>query len=396
MKTREPSFLTLLCVISFAAVNAVLFTPALPMISDYFQVTDEVAQQTVTFFLIGYALGQLLYSPLANRYGRKPALYLGISVQIISSLFCVLAGYWDQFTLLVAARFVSALGSGVGLKMTFTIINEFYEPRVASQKIAYTSLAFSVAPALSVALGGFLTKHYGWEACFYACALYGCILLYLTIRLPETLMTPDIHALEWRKMWQDYRLPFKNPIILLGGTMMGCCGAFIYSFAALAPFIAIDDFGMTAASYGLANMIPLIGLMLGGLHSAHATQKKVLPLIVRFGIASIFVGVIAMYIGMHAVNNIYIGLFIPAIIIYFGTAHVLPNASSIALSTVHNKSHASAVINFISMSFVTVTLFIITFVHVQPMELLLGYYMAIVSLMFVLFTLTPALSRKRS
>jgi MFS family permease len=385
MKTHDPSFVSLLLIISFAAVNAVLFTPALPMIAGYFQISDDMAQQTVTFFLVGYALGQLLYSPMANRYGRKPALYLGISIQILSSIACVLAGVWHEFSLLVAARFVSALGSGVGLKMTFTIINEYYEAKVASKKIAYTSLAFSVMPAVSVALGGFLTKHYGWEACFYALTLYGALLLLLATRLPETLKTPDLEALAWHKIKKDYGTQFKNPAILIGGTMMGCCGAFIYSFAALAPFVAIDDFGMSAATYGLANMIPLIGLMLGGLHSANATQKQALPLIIRFGIAAILVGVVAMFVGITTVHNIYLALFMPVILIYFGTAHILPNASSIALASVHNKSHASAVVNFISMSFVTATLFVVSFVSMKPLPLLLSYYAIITTLMVFLF-----------
>lgn len=385
MKTHNPSFVSLMLIISFAAVNAVMFTPALPMIADTFKVSSDIAQQTVTFFLVGYALGQLLYSPMANRYGRKPALYVGIVVQIISSLLCVAAGAFDQFQLLVLARFAAALGSGVGLKMTFTIINEFYEPKVASKKIAYTSLAFSVMPAVSVALGGFLTKHYGWQAPFYACALYGCVILYLAARLPETLKQPDLQALAWHKIKKDYAAEFRNPGIIIGGIMMGCCGSFVYSFAALAPFIAIDDFGMTAATYGLANMIPLLGLMLGGLHSANATQKKVLPLIIRFGVVSIVIGVVAMLLGVTSVHNIYIALFIPVIVIYFGTAHILPNASTIALSSVHNKSHASAVINFISMAFVTATLFMVSFVPMRPLPLLLSYYGCIMSLMVFLF-----------
>lgn len=385
MKTQDPSFLSLMLIISFAAVNAVLFTPALPLIAEYFHVSNDAAQQTVTFFLVGYALGQLLYSPMANRYGRKPALCLGIVIQIISSLLCVLAGTLEQFHLLVFARFAAALGSGVGLKMTFTIINEYYEPKVASKKIAYTSLAFSVMPALSVALGGFLTNHYGWQASFYACALYGVLLLYLAMHLPETLKHPDPHALAWHKIKKDYSAEFKNPAILVGGVMMGCCGSFVYSFAALAPFVAINDFGMNAATYGLANMIPLIGLMLGGLHSANATQKKVLPLIIRFGVGSIIIGVSAMFVGISSVHNIYIALFLPVILIYFGTAHILPNASTIALSSVHNKSHASAVINFISMSFVTATLFMVSFVPMKPLPLLISYYACIMTLMSVLF-----------
>src|SRR5687768_11997152 len=99
------SFFTLLMMISFASVNAVLFTPALPDIANFFAISTDSAQYTITWFLIGYTLGQLLYGPIANRYGRKPALYFGVSLQIISSFLCIFAGMIHQYSLLIIGRF---------------------------------------------------------------------------------------------------------------------------------------------------------------------------------------------------------------------------------------------------------------------------------------------------
>jgi DHA1 family bicyclomycin/chloramphenicol resistance-like MFS transporter len=135
MKTNKLSFITLLLLISFASVNAVLFTPALPIIAKFFVISDSAAQLTISWFLIGYTLGQLLYGPLANRFGRKPALYIGITLQIASSLLCALSSSFHHYLILVIGRFLLALGSGVGLKMTFTLVNESFEPKIASQKI---------------------------------------------------------------------------------------------------------------------------------------------------------------------------------------------------------------------------------------------------------------------
>lgn len=251
MQTKLPS-ITLLLLISFAAVNAVLFTPALPDIARYFQIGEETAQQTITWFLIGYALGQLLYGPLANRFGRKPALYLGISLQIISSLLCVLAGIINEYSMLVLARFILALGSGVGLKMTFTLVNECYEPKMASQKISYLMLAFAITPGLSIALGGILNTYYGWESCFYAGAIYGLILLILVTRLPETQTVLNLNALKIKYLLHEYATQFKNIQLIAGGLLMGTSTCFIYVFAAVAPFVAMNIFGMNSTEYGIA------------------------------------------------------------------------------------------------------------------------------------------------
>src|SRR5579862_3156828 len=183
---REPSYFTLLLMISFASVNAVLFTPALPEIANYFSISTSNVQLTVTWFLVGYALGQLIYGPIANRYGRKPALYAGIMLQILSSFLCILSGLMHEYFILILGRFLLAIGSGVGLKMTFTLVNEIYEPKIASQKISYLMLSFAMTPGLAVALGGYLTDHYGWMSCFYPGISYGILLLILILRLPET------------------------------------------------------------------------------------------------------------------------------------------------------------------------------------------------------------------
>lgn len=216
------TFFTLLLLISFASVNAVLFTPALPDIAYFFEIREDVAQQTITWFLIGYALGQLVYSPIANRFGRKPALYAGIILQITSSLLCVLAGVIHEYWLLVIARFMLALGSGVGLKMTFTLVNECYEPKMASQKISYLMLAFAITPGLSVGIGGILNTYYGWTSCFYAGAIYGCLLLLLVTRLPETQKTLDLNAFKMKYLLHSYSSQFKNRQLIAGG--LSCCG----------------------------------------------------------------------------------------------------------------------------------------------------------------------------
>ena len=87
---------------------------ALPDIERFFTISDSAAEHTITWFLIGYALGQLLYGPLANRFGRKKGLFAGISLQIISSFLCVASGLIHIYWLLIIGRLFLALGSGVG------------------------------------------------------------------------------------------------------------------------------------------------------------------------------------------------------------------------------------------------------------------------------------------
>lgn len=397
MKTEQksnPSFFTLLLLISFASVNAVLFTPALPEIAHYFAVTSDVAQHTIIWFLIGYAFGQLIYSPIANRFGRKPALYIGIALQIVSSLLCVLSGYIHSFSLLVTGRFLLALGSGVGLKMAFTLVNEFYEPKIASQKISYLIMAFAITPGLSVALGGVLTDYFGWISCFYAGILYGIFLFLLVLRMPETLCALDLNALKLKNLFQDYADQFKNMRLVSGGLIMGGSSSFSYVFAAFAPFIAINLNGMSSSQYGFANLLPPVGLLLGSIVSAQLAKKFNLKSLMFTGLIIVSLGICIMIFAMMNHVSIIVSLFLPMMVIFFGLCFIIANASTIAMSHVSDKSHGSAVMNFLNMGLATIVVLCLSYLPMKMLMLPSAFIGFIIIMVFLYKILTTGLANE--
>lgn len=373
-------FLTLLLMISFASVNAVLFTPALPDIANYYAISSNTAQLTISWFLIGYAVGQLLYGPLANRFGRKPALYMGISLEILSSLLCVLAGVIKDYQLLILGRFMLALGAGVGLKMTFTIVNECYEPKMASQKLSYLLIAFAITPGLGVALGGYLNNHFGWISCFYATALYGLFLLFLSTRLPETRMDLDYDALKIKHLLRSYIQQFKNKGLVLGSLYLGGGSCFVYVFAALAPFIAINLLNMNSVDYGLANLLPPIGLLAGSLMSARLVKKYPLKFVIRIGVLFTCLGTIWMLLAMLLQVSALFALFFPMMLSYFGLSMIIANSSSIAMSETTDKAHGSAVMNFLNMGLVTLVVLSLNLISIKALLLPIIYMVICVGL----------------
>ncbi len=348
-------WLTFTLLISFASVNAVLYTPALPEIAAYLSISQAQAEGTITWFLIGYAIGQLLYGPLAARYGAKAALLIGIALQIIASMGCAITWYQTSYVWLAACRLLVALGAGVGLKMTFTLVNQWYEPKLASQKIAYLMLAFAITPGLGVALGGILTTYFGWVSCFIAGVIYGLLLLAMVLCLKMAPPVIDRQALHLRHLKEAYRQQFSNRQLLMGGVLMGSATCFVYVFAALAPFIAMELMQMNAAEYGIANILPSIGLIAGSVCSAAWVKRYTLKQLIVTGVIICGIGVQYMLVAMlHGMTPIF-ALFLPMIVIYFGLSLVLANASTLAMSHVSDKAHGSAVMNFINMSVATLT-----------------------------------------
>lgn len=392
LTTRKPAFILLFLLISFGSVSAVLFTPALPQISTYFGVTNSSAQLTITLFLIGYAVGQLLYGPLANGYGRKIALYIGIFLEIVSSLVCVLSASLHWFWLLVVARLFMALGASVGLKMSFTLVSDCYSPQESTKVISHLMIAFAITPGLGVALGGFLTQHLGWQSCFYFLTLYGIFLLYLTYRMPETATAIDQSALKLSNILHKYSRKLKNKQLLLGGALMGCATAFVYVFASLAPFIAMQQMHLNPSQYGLWNLLPPIGIISGSQLSAYLAKRLPAIRAISLGISIMVLGVVLMFIAfaLHWLSPIW--LFLPLMIIYIGMSFVFANASTLAMQTVQDKSSASAMMNFINMGIATLSVLLLGFISTQSSLLLPLVYGALI---FVSLVLTAMLIKSK-
>lgn len=377
-------FTTLLLLISFASVNAVLFTPSLPNIAHYFSISNSAAQQTITWFLIGYAIGQLIYGPFANRFGRKPVLYAGISLQIFSSILCVFSGLTQSFPLLIVGRFLLAIGSGVGLIITFTLVSETFEPRIATQKISYLMLAFAITPGLSIALGGILNTHYGWMSCFYLSAIYGLALLFLVPTLTETKTTLDLDALKTKPLIRGYLTQFKNTQLFLGGLLMGAASCFIYVFATLAPFIAINLLDMNSTQYGIANLIPTIGLVIGSLLSASYGKKHSSLEGVKLGIFISGCSIIIMTFATYLHAGPLLTLFFPTMLIFLSLSLIYSNASTLAMLNNPDKAGASAVMSFINMGFVTLIVISLSLFDTTA-SLLPITYIFIICLIFTLY-----------
>ena len=124
LNQKEPHIVTLIIMSSFASMGAVIFAPALPEIAQYFNISQGHSQLIITLFLLGYAVGQLVYGPLANRFGRKTAFYIGIFVATIGSLISIISEPLHSFKFLIFGRMLEAFGSSAGLVISFTIISD--------------------------------------------------------------------------------------------------------------------------------------------------------------------------------------------------------------------------------------------------------------------------------
>lgn len=381
----EPSLLTLLLLVSYPSVGAVLFTPALPVIADYFQISAAVAQLTVTLFLIGYALGQLPYGPLSNKIGRKPALYIGLGISIFGALLCGVAGIFDLFWLLILARIIAALGASVGLMMALTIVSDYYEPDAGRKKLAFVIIAFAIAPGAAVTLGGFVTQILGWESTFYLQALYGIILWLLCSRLPETSTQLSDEPFSVKLMIDSYIHRCKNPKLFVASFIQGSCTSFVYIFAALAPFMVIHVLGLSPSVYGLLNLIPAVGMILGSVISNFTHHQISAHRSILLGLCLILPSTLVMLVFFClGIFNLWT-LFVPYFFMNMGIALAYINCPPIGTGHAKNKPNASAVLAFINISMCVITVFILEIIGSQNPVWMPILFTALLALLFPLY-----------
>jgi MFS family permease len=358
MSDKKPQFLILLLLVSFGSVGAVLFTPALPAIQQFFHVSVGESQLTMTSYLVGYALGQLPYGPLANAYGRKKTLYFGLWLSIIGSLLCAFSAIFGSFGTLIFARFLQALGATVGLKISYTMVADTYEQADATRMISRFILAFAIGPGIGIAIGGLLTEWINWQSCFYFLALFGIAMLYVSRKLPETAKSIDRGHLKILAVIEGYKSTLSNSILVLCSFMMGCGGAVIYIFGSKSPFIGIDIIGLSPAKFGIYNLIPPIGLIIGSFLASALIGRFAAMKIIKWAIFGAILALMTMLFPFAISGPTAMSLFLPMALIYIFQAVGYANISSYGLSTAKNKSNASAVFNFLNIGTIVISVFL--------------------------------------
>lgn len=344
-QVKPPPLYLMLLLVCVGSVGAVLYTPALPSIASYFGVSTKATELSMTIYLIGYALGQLPYGPICNRYGRKKALYVGLSLASCASLTSLLSAHLMNFPLFLFSRLLLSLGATAGLQVIYTMVGDIYKPPKSIKIASYLTLTFAIGPSISTTIGGVLTDCFGWKSCFYFLFIYTTSLLALCRILPETGSKEQV---DWFNLYKNYAAHFSEKKVLYSGLIIGFAICFNYSFSTLAPFIVITQMQKSPSLYGIFNLIPSTSLVIGAflaskLASLPAQKTLKLALFITFLGTLILIAV-----SLTPWMNIFL-FFVPYAIALFGQPMLETNMICLALHHHKNKAMTSSVLNCLSI-----------------------------------------------
>ena len=390
LNTRKPNLFSLILLISFPSFIAVVISPALPAIGSYFQISSNYAQQTITFFLFGYSIGQLLYSPFSNRYGRKAAVYSGLIIYFIGCALSLWAIRLMSIDLLLFGRFIMALGSAAGMVLTYTFINDFYYPHQARPVVSYTILSYAFMPSIGVLVGGYLTTKVSWTACFYFFILYGLIIFLAALALPETLIEKNPLATRFKKILVSYFKVIKDVRLLLFSIAFAFIVTLVYITATGAPYIAINCIGISASLYGIIMLLPYAGQLVGAIIAGQLNQRYSAYRVMTVSYTIIALGS-SFFLISFALNfvNLYT-LLISLFTVMLGVPVLTSNASVLAVSEQSDKSAASGIMSFIVMGSSVLSVFLYSLFPAYSRWLLPLFYVSTLGISFLAFLIAKS------
>ena len=266
LATRSPGeaqrspFALLVCLTACGTLGMHVIIPALPATARAMDMSISTVQLTITLYLIGLSIGQLVYGPLSDRFGRRPVLLVGMTLFTVASVVTALA---PNPAVLIGSRILQSLGGCSGLVLGRAAVRDGATPDRAASQLALLTLTMSLVPAIAPAIGGLITEWISWRASFVLLAALGGITLAWTVAvLPETnrdrTTTPGISLL-----WISYARLLRSRVFLgfaLGGALSTTS---FYGFMAAAPFIFEHHLHQTASDVGLYYLILMIGVASG-------------------------------------------------------------------------------------------------------------------------------------
>lgn len=317
-----------------------MYLPAFPQLSQVFGAQATQVQFTLTAFLLGLALGQLLIGPLSDGWGRRRPLLAGTVVCFLSTLACVAATdiHW-----LTAARFVQGLSGAAGVVLARAIIADSAQGPALAKTMGLMMMIGGVAPVTAPAIGSLLLTVGDWRWVFMTLAALMVLMFLGAVRwVPETLPPPARHVGGLRSLARGGGDVLRNRAYV--GFLLTAVGAFgaLFAYISASPFVVQDVLGLSPAAYGLVFGANAAGLVLAGATCVRLAGRVSPRRLLSLGVGCLCLTTLVQLVnvlwwGTPAFTLVLMGLSTTSLGLVFG------NASALALGSVtRSRGTASA------------------------------------------------------
>lgn len=241
-------FLGLLTAISPFSID--MYLPAFGDMAGDLNTSVEKIQLSLTSYFIGVAIGQMIYGPLLDKFGRKKPLIAGLVIYIAASLFCAVTNSADY---LILFRLIQALGGCCGMVASRAMVRDYYDAKESAKIFSLLMLVVGISPILAPSVGAFVLNHFEWHIIFIILTLIGVIILLGTLFiLPESYQGNASLSLKPADVSKNFWSVLKNPDFLKYCLIGSFASSGLYAYLAGSSFVMQEYFGLSASQYGTA------------------------------------------------------------------------------------------------------------------------------------------------
>ncbi|WP_100637841.1 multidrug effflux MFS transporter [Marinobacter salexigens] len=326
-----------------------MYLPALPQIGSDFGTGTSQVQLTLSLYMAGFAIAQLVCGPLADRFGRKPIMIGGFVVFALASIGCALA---SNIETLILCRFLQALGGSTGPVLGRAAIRDIYTPREAAKIMALLASIMALAPAVAPTLGGIMVAALGWHSIFIALGGYALIMAFVVaFGIPEPMRPEYRQPLKLCSLLRNYRV-IGTDISFLGYTLTNALlFSGLFAFLSGSSFVLIDFLKVPPQQFGLYFAGIVAGYVTGNL-SAIRLGSRLVPdqILVRGLIVAVAGGSLMVALALAEVFSVW-SIILPQAVFMAGTGMVMPQTMAGAMANFPRMAgSASALFGFAQMA----------------------------------------------
>ena len=314
---------------AFAPLSIDMYLPAMPVMEGVFHASTSSVQLTMVTFLVGYALGQSLYGPITDRFGRKPPLYSSLLLFIISTIGCALS---PTIHIMSGFRLLQAIGACGGSVMSRAMVRDLFPTSELRRVFSMLILVLGVSPVIAPLFGSYLLIWFGWQAAFYAQAMVGtACLVGMHFRLPESLAHDARRPLDWASITSAYTVLFKDRTFLGASAVCGFGSAGTFAYITSAPFVFISLYKVPTERFGWLFGVVAAGMVVASQINGRMPHRVPLWRVLRAAnLVQLAAGILLLTTVLTGVGGLA-GVFAGVFLYISAQGFVFPNGSAIAM-----------------------------------------------------------------
>jgi MFS transporter, DHA1 family, multidrug resistance protein len=325
-----------------------MYLPAFARIAAAFETSTSAVSLSLSTYFIGFAVGQILYGPLLDRFGRKRPIYLGLSLYLIASSLCI---HPANLQMLIVLRFLQAVGGCVAQVAAVAMVRDFFPVAQSAKILSLLFLIIGLSPLLAPSIGSLILLWLGWQWIFVALACFTmAVLLVVVLFLPEAHQPDPVISLKPQHILPNFWQILKKPQFCMYALSGAFSFAGIFVYVAGSPLIFMDGFHISEKMFGVIFAVLTLGFIGGSQVNIALLRRFTSQRIFSVALTTqVCTGLI--FLAGALLQSYGLAAFLVLFFVFLSCLGLTyPNAAAIALAPFsRNVGSAAALLGFIQM-----------------------------------------------